>query len=406
MRRLLRIGGIVLLVLFLLLPLMVGIYAAGNDEHGPGQNDIPTLFYNDTVWVMDRYYPALGFVTGNTDDFWIPLAFFAEMENIKVRRVLSKNVTSFVISDADSGKYLSFNTTVDEYAQTERGTRLYVRTMLYSKERYLPMRDMCLYFGWDFEISEDKQTVRILDGGEKKTFASLLAQYAPPETSAPDDSGQTEDAGDVGDTPGKNVYRADTVYLTFEDIRADYTPALLDILAEYGVKATFFVTGEQLISETDIVTRILAEGHALGLHTMSDDEYALTDIEAILDSLERENALLYALTKRKTRLVRLPEGSHSGVLYLTERQKARIAEEGYVLWDWNIASMDTSDAYDADRILDKIEAAMKISYNPVVRFHNTAMTVEVLPRLLARIEEVPVIGAKKITEATANVVFP
>ncbi len=405
MKRGLRICAIAVLVAVILLPLMIGIYAAGDDD-APGKSDIPTLFYNDTAWVMDRFYPALGFVTGNTSDFWIPLSFFEEIDGVKVRRGPSRNITSFVISDTGSGKYLSFNTTVDEYAQTERGTKLYVRTTLYSKERYLPMRDLCLYFGWNFEMSTDKTSVRITDGGETKTLGELIGQYLPKDTAPPDDSGKTEDTGNSDDTPGYNIFRSDTVYLTFEDINAAHTPTVLDILSEYGVRATFFVTGEQLLDHTDLVIRMLAEGHALGLHTMTDDEYDLADMDAVLSSLARENALLYALTKQKTRLVRLPEGTHSGVLHLTERQKARIAAEGYVLWDWNIESMDCSDAYDADRVYKKIEDAMKVSYTPTVRFHNTALTVEVLPRLLARIAEVPVITAKKITQATENVMFP
>ncbi|MBQ8578990.1 MAG: polysaccharide deacetylase family protein [Clostridia bacterium] len=405
------VSGFVLALLVVLLTFLTAVFAAGGaDEQtygsAPGGGDIPTLFYNDTAWSQDRYYPALGFVTGGTDDFWIPLSFIEEIADIRVRRGPSRNVTSFVISDTVTGKYLSFDTANSEYAQTERGTYLFIRTTLYSKERYLPMRDICAYFGWSFEISEDKLTVRITDGGQKKTFAWLLAQYAPEETDIPDTEPVTEDNAGEDDVPGYNIYRSDTVRLTFEDISDTHTPRILDILAEYGVEATFFVTGEQLLSHTDIVVRILSEGHSLGLHTMTGDEYDLTDTAAVLASFDAENELLYALTKQKTRLVRLPEGSHSGVLRLSDRQKQAIADAGYILWDWNIESMDTSEAYDADMVYTKIEEAMKISYVPVVRFHNTALTAEVLPRLLARIEEVPVITAKKITEATENIIFP
>ncbi len=404
--------GIILSVL-LFLPLVIGIYAAegGGIDGGPGTNDIPTLFYNDTAWVMDRYYPALGFLTGSMYDFWIPLSFFEELDGIKVRRGPGRNVTSFVISDTTSGKYLSFNTTVNEYAQTERGTHIFIRTTLFSKERYLPMRDMCLYFGWTFEISENRASVRILDGHETKTFEELLEQYQPQETqltketTAPPE--HTTVPPDTEEPPVySQIYRSDTVYLTFEDIDTQNTPDILDVLSLYDTKATFFVTGEQLLADTDLVIRILAEGHALGLHTMSADEYALKDTEAILASLAEENDLLYALTKRKTRLARLPEGTHSSRLYLRERQKTQIADAGYVLWDWNIESMDRNEAYSIDMILEKIDNALKISYNPVIRFHNTARTAEAVGLLLGRIEEVQTITAMKITEATENVLFP
>ncbi|MBP3919114.1 MAG: polysaccharide deacetylase family protein [Clostridia bacterium] len=399
-----------LLFALLLLPMFITIFAVYGDN-APGSADVPTLFYNDTVWRMDDYYPALGFVTGGTDDFWIPLSFFEEFENIKVRRGPSKNVTSFIISDTASGKYLSFDTANNEYAQTERNTYLFIRTTLFSKERYLPMRDICAYFGWSFEISEDKNTVRITDGGQKKSFASLLEAYLPEETTQPvtqapvtldTDENHTVDT----DIPGYNIYRSDVVYLTFEDIDDVCTPQILEQLAEYGAQATFFVTGEQLVAYADVIAQILSEGHAIGLHTMTGNEYDVATAESLIAALDTENDLLYAMTKRKTRLARLPEGSHSGVLHYNHTQKKTVSDAGYVLWDWNIESMDTNEAYTADMIYEKIEKAMKVCYSPTVRFHCTQVTTEVLPRLLARIAEVPVIEAKKITEAVDNVVFP
>lgn len=57
------------------------------------------------------------------------------------------------------------------------------------------------------------------------------------------------------------------VYLTFEDgPTAAYTPPILDILAEYNAKATFFVIGFQIESNETILQRIIREGHAIGNH--------------------------------------------------------------------------------------------------------------------------------------------
>ncbi|MBO5670756.1 MAG: hypothetical protein J6S41_04340, partial [Clostridia bacterium] len=118
--------------------------------------DVPTLFYNDAAWAMDNYYPSLGYTVGSMEDFWLPLSFYGEIENIRIRRGTARNHTVFLIQDTATGKYLSFNINDSAYAQTERSTLILINTMLYSKERYLPMRDMCAYFGWTFEISEDR----------------------------------------------------------------------------------------------------------------------------------------------------------------------------------------------------------------------------------------------------------
>ncbi|KAB2855089.1 MAG: polysaccharide deacetylase family protein, partial [Anaerolineae bacterium] len=57
------------------------------------------------------------------------------------------------------------------------------------------------------------------------------------------------------------------VYLTFEDgPTAAYTPPILDILAEYNAKATFFVIGFQIESNEAILQRIILECHAIGDH--------------------------------------------------------------------------------------------------------------------------------------------
>src|SRR5687768_3932078 len=60
-----------------------------------------------------------------------------------------------------------------------------------------------------------------------------------------------------------------TIYLTFDDgPNPEATPALLDVLARHGVKATFFIIDRHLTAETaPIVRRAFEEGHAVALHS-------------------------------------------------------------------------------------------------------------------------------------------
>lgn len=372
------------------------------------ETEAPTLFYNDTAWAMDDYYPSLGYIIGAMEDFWLPLSFYEEIEGIRVRRGTARNHTVFVIQDTVSGRYLSFNLNDSTYAQTERSTLILIHTMLYSRERYLPMRDMCAYFGWTFEISDDHRSVRICDGNQQKTFDALLEVYRPPvivteteteETTAP----QTEPPGT--EPPHPDTYLASAVYLTFEDIDDVHTPALLDTLALFDAHGMFFVTGEQLAQHTDIVLRLLTEGHSIGLHGMTADETALYKTEDMLASLGEENELLYAITGRKTRFVRMPNGSRSGRLYLTDAQKLALADTGYLLWDWNISAMDHDPNYTPDKVFEKIDAALRISYVPVIRMHCTETAAQVLPILLQNLTDAGV-KTVRITEATPPVVFP
>ncbi len=61
------------------------------------------------------------------------------------------------------------------------------------------------------------------------------------------------------------------IALTIDDgPHPELTPAILDVLAEYDVPATFFVIGSQVAGNEDLMRRIVAEGHELGNHLMSD----------------------------------------------------------------------------------------------------------------------------------------
>lgn len=374
--------------------------------HAADTGKAPTLFYNDTAWAMDAYYPSLGFTVGATEDFWIPLSFFEEFDNIRIRRGAAKNHTIFVIQDTVSEKYLSFNINDSTFAQTERATLIQINTMLFSKERYLPMRDMCAYFGWTFEISDDHRTVRICDGKQTKRFSELLAPYAPPDVGETDTAEPvvTEPTTDKTDPPPE-FYRSRTVYLTFEDIEDTNTPVILDTLAQHNAYATFFVSGEQMSLYPELVLRIITEGHTLGLHGMSGDETAIRKTEDLIASFDAENELLYALIRRKTRLIRLPNGSRSGKLVLTDDQKTALGAAGYVMWDWNISAMDHDAGYTRDTVLAKIDAAMKSSYYPVIRMHCTALAAEVLEQLLVRLEDAGTTPTV-ITLTDSPVVFP
>ena len=63
--------------------------------------------------------------------------------------------------------------------------------------------------------------------------------------------------------------RGRVVALTFDDGPGPDTPALLDVLRDRGVRATFFVTGAHVTAHPDLARRIVAEGHAVGNHTFS-----------------------------------------------------------------------------------------------------------------------------------------
>ena len=86
-------------------------------------------------------------------------------------------------------------------------------------------------------------------------------------------------AGVAGSLKGSNVYSGSAIVsqpmgenlcaLTFDDGPSNYTPRLLDLLDEHGVTATFFMLGRNAQRLPNVVRRVVAEGHEVGIHTWS-----------------------------------------------------------------------------------------------------------------------------------------
>ena len=80
--------------------------------------------------------------------------------------------------------------------------------------------------------------------------------------------------------------------LTFDDGPGPSTPALLDVLAAAGVRATFFVLGSNAERAREICVRAAREGHEIGNHTYSHARPDAIDAAAFADELARTDALI------------------------------------------------------------------------------------------------------------------
>lgn len=102
------------------------------------------------------------------------------------------------------------------------------------------------------------------------------------------------------------------VSLTFDDgPHPEYTPRLLDALAQAEMRATFFVIGEKAERYPNIVRRIDDEGHDVGNHTWTHSEPRGTNTRKFLQEVQRTEELIQGLTSKSPRLVRPPKGELS-----------------------------------------------------------------------------------------------
>lgn len=137
------------------------------------------------------------------------------------------------------------------------------------------------------------------------------------------------------------------VYLTFDDGPSKYTGELLDILAKYNVKATFFVTNINS-SYSYYIKQAYEQGHTIALHTSSHNYSTVyASVDAYFNDLSAINETVKNMTGSYSKLVRFPGGSSNTVSrnystgIMTSLSKM-LEERGYKYFDWNVSSGDAS----------------------------------------------------------------
>ncbi|WFE42101.1 polysaccharide deacetylase family protein [Micromonospora sp. WMMD998] len=118
------------------------------------------------------------------------------------------------------------------------------------------------------------------------------------------------------------------VALTFDDgPRPQWTPMVLDTLAEHRVPATFFLVGERARRHAALVRGRMG-GHEVGNHSWAHHDLARMDAAAVHDDLSRSHDAITAATGAAPRLLRPPWGHLGGaVLYTAAQLDYRV-----VLW--------------------------------------------------------------------------
>ena len=99
------------------------------------------------------------------------------------------------------------------------------------------------------------------------------------------------------------------IALTFDDGPSGHTERLLDGLAQYGAKATFFVIGKQAEKRPQVVKRAYDEGHLIGSHTYDHPNFYLTPDSTAIESIEKGEAVIEAIIGEKPLFLRAPYGN-------------------------------------------------------------------------------------------------
>lgn len=127
------------------------------------------------------------------------------------------------------------------------------------------------------------------------------------------------------------------VALTFDDgPDPQRTPAVLDLLARQGVRATFFVVGARAEAHPELVRRMATEGHVVGNHSYTHSwRFPLRSLGRTVEELRRTGEVLHRITGRQPRLFRPPFGVTNPTIARAVRRL------GLDPVGWSIRSLDT-----------------------------------------------------------------
>ncbi len=152
------------------------------------------------------------------------------------------------------------------------------------------------------------------------------------------------------------------VFLTFDDgPDRDWTPRVLDLLAQADARATFFMLGEQALREPELVRRIAAEGHAIGNHTFSHRHpWTLSWDQAVAQVQGGCNAIETVLGQRP-QFYRAPHGRDRRCM-----TDAAVAC-GETSVGWNLSAVDWGPLGTASRIAARLR---RVRAGDIVLMHD------------------------------------
>lgn len=162
------------------------------------------------------------------------------------------------------------------------------------------------------------------------------------------------------------------IYLTFDDGPGRDTDRLLDVLARFHVKATFFMVDT---GNYETMRRVAAEGHSIGIHSASHQYNRIYASEqAFFRDLTSMRDLIREQTGVDTTLMRFPGGSSNLVSSfnpgIMSRLTQAVTDNGYQYFDWNVDSNDAGGASSADEVYRNVVAGCSGKNVSVVLQHD------------------------------------
>lgn len=186
------------------------------------------------------------------------------------------------------------------------------------------------------------------------------------------------------------------VFLTFDDgPSTSVTPHILDTLKKYNIKATFFVLGNRVSDNAELIKREYNEGHYIANHGYSHryDKIYASSKNVLKEYNKTEQEIKKALGDENysSNLFRFPGGSIGGE-YDKIKEKAKIdLERNQIAYlDWNALTNDAAGAYTKEKIIKNLKKTVGNKNNVVVLMHDAPdkiLTYETLEEIIKYLQQ-------------------
>ena len=175
------------------------------------------------------------------------------------------------------------------------------------------------------------------------------------------------------------------LYLTFDaGYENGYTAQILDVLKKHNVPAAFFLVGNYLEQQPDLVRRMVSEGHIVGNHTMHHPDMSkISDPDAFAKELrDLENLYRDITGEEMLKLYRPPQGIYS-------QENLEMAQKlGYKTVFWSLAYADWDNKNQPSHETAMKKLTTRVHNGAVILLHSTSKTnAEILDRLLTEYNE-------------------
>ena len=172
-------------------------------------------------------------------------------------------------------------------------------------------------------------------------------------------------------------------YITFDDGPSKYTSQIVDILDENDVKGTFFMLNDNMKVFSNVVRRIVDEGHGAGFHGVRHDIKKLYKTEdSAIEEFKTCDRTFYNITGKNSKIIRIPFGSKPNMV---ESLYNKFVAEGFLLWDWTIDTEDWKSS--RDQIVSNILYYARDKDEIVILLHENERTVSCLNDIITILKE-------------------